>query len=577
MGDIMKLILQYFAKYKKLFFLAIFFLTIEATVDLLQPTIMSQLVDVGVKNKDLNYITKAGFWMIVITLIGAISANIRNYLASTVSQDFSSDLRLDVYKKVTQLSFKSIDQLETASIVTRLTNDVTQVQQFSYGIMRIVVKAPILAIGAIIMMVLLSPKMALVLGAVLPISILIMVLSMRIGFPFFVKVQRALDHVNTVMREYLAGVRVVKAFNRFKHEQERFDQANADLAHSTAKSMKVIAFFSPGIALTVNLGIATILFIAGYQGTLEVGKIMAFVMYMTQILHALSLMTNIFNLFVRAKASSERISEVLQAEVTEEINQPTPTHYHSIKEGLSFNQVNFSYYGDAGKLALSNINLDVKMNQTVGIIGSTGSGKTTLFNLLVRFYDVTNGSITIDGVDIRDYELKPLRDLIALVPQQNQLFSGSIKDNIAWGKKDATLDEIKACAKGACCDEFIEQLESGYDTILGQGGVNLSGGQKQRICIARALIKQPKILILDDSTSAVDVTTEGKIKQAIKEMHQGMMTFIASSRISSVINCDQIVVLEQGKMVGLGNHQTLMNQCVVYQDIYYSQLGREEC
>ncbi|MEG1795472.1 MAG: ABC transporter ATP-binding protein [Clostridium sp.] len=637
----MKFLDKYIKKYWKPFLLAVACLTVEATCDLLQPTIMSKIVDIGVKNKDLNFVLRMSAVMLGISALGALGAVSRNILASIVSQKFGTELRGDLFSKVQSLSFESLDKYDGASLVTRLTNDVTMVQNFTNGLMRIFVKAPLLCVGSFIMAVRLNPKMSMIFLIVIPIIVLLIVMNMKIGYPFFKKIQKALDNVNSVMREYLSGVRVVKAFNRFNYETNRFKKSNKELSDISISAMRVMAIFSPGITLTVNLGIVATIWIGGIRvdnGNMQVGEIIAFINYMTQILFSMMMISHVFTMFVRAKASAERIDEVFTEENTlktlttlsegkatnfskDELREQCVTSlgvepsskeverdqliqktscknrldqkvvaesefaqdYHlknsseesEIKGRLDFENVSFSYPGTSGEPVLKDITFSSLPGETIGIIGSTGSGKTSMVNLITRFYDVNSGKIKINNRDIRNMDVKTLRDKIAIVPQKIVLFSGTVMDNIKWGKEAATLEEINEAAQVAQAHEFITSLPEGYNTILGQGGVNVSGGQKQRISIARALIKKPEILILDDCTSAVDVTTEAKIRDALKEYSNKLTCIVIAQRITSVISADRIIVLENGEIVGIGKHQELMEICEVYKDIFRSQIGKE--
>lgn len=586
----MKFLNKYIKKYWKPFFLAVFCLTIEAVCDLLQPTIMAKIVDVGVKNKDLKFVLQMSYVMLGVTALGALGAVSRNILASIVSQKFGSELRFDLFTKVQGFSFESIDKYDGASLLTRLTNDVTMVQNFTNGLMRIFVKAPLLCIGSFIMAVRLNSKMAMIFVIVIPIVVLLIVMNMKIGYPFFRKIQKALDNVNSVMREYLSGVRVVKAFNRFNYETNRFKKSNKDLSDISTNTMRIMAIFSPGITLTVNLGIVATIWIGGIRvndGSMQVGEIIAFINYMTQILFSLMMISHVFTMFVRAKASAERIGEVFAEESTLKtlpvFSDVKSTRFlkdssrdSELKGKIDFENVSFSYPGTSGEPVLKNITFSCFQGETIGIIGSTGSGKTSMVNLITRFYDVNSGKIKINNVDIRNMDVKNLREKIAIVPQKIVLFTGSMIENIRWGCEVATEDEVKAAAEVAQAHEFINFLPEGYNTVLGQGGVNISGGQKQRVSIARALIKQAEILILDDCTSAVDVTTEAKIRDAIKTYSGKLTCLVIAQRITSVINADKIIVLENGEMVGKGNHGELMETCEVYRDIFRSQIGKEE-
>ncbi|MEH7084101.1 ABC transporter ATP-binding protein, partial [Neobacillus drentensis] len=572
----MKFLSKYIRTYWKSFSIAVLFLTFEALSDLLQPTIMAKIIDEGVANRDIHYVLKMGGLMLLITAGGAVAASTRSVVASIVSQNFGTELRSDLFKKIQMLSFKNIDKFDRASLVTRLTNDVTQVQVFVNGLMRIFVKAPLLAIGGLIMATRLNLQLSVVLAVVVPIVALLIIFNLRLGFPRFSRVQKALDRVNSVMREYLSGVRVVKAFNRFDVEVGKFKAVNDDYKQKSISANRLMATFSPLIMLTVNLGIVAVLWIGGNgvdTGDIQVGHIIAFINYMTQILFSLMMISMVFNMFVRAKASAGRINEVFSQE-----DPPTWSEQQdelfTEKGRIEFEDVSFSYEGGVGDPVLKNINLTILPGETVGIIGSTGSGKSTLVGLIPRFYDAVSGTIKIGGVDSKLVDPKILREKIAMVPQKNILFTGSVAENIRWGKEDATDTEVIAAATIAGAHDFIEKSPEGYQTRIGQGGVNFSGGQKQRISIARALVKKPEILILDDSTSAVDVATEAKIKEALKKYAKGLTCLLIAQRITSIIDADKIIVLDHGELVGMGTHQDLLKDCRVYQEIYQSQVGK---
>lgn len=573
----MKFLTKYINKYWKSFSMAVLFLTFEALSDLMQPTIMAKIIDKGVVEKDLHYVLKMGGLMLVITAVGAIAASSRSIIASIVSQNFGTELRADLFKKIQTLSFKNIDRFDRASLITRLTNDVTQVQVFVNGLMRIFVKAPLLAIGGLVMATRLNLHLAVVLAVVVPIVALLIVFNLKLGFPMFAKVQKALDKVNAVMREYLSGVRVVKAFNRFDVEIGKFTKANDHFRDQSITASRLMATFSPAIMLTVNLGIVVVLWIGGLgvnNGNIQVGHIIAFTNYMTQILFSLMMISMVFNMFVRARASAGRIGEVFML-VNPSIPESETASLSNEKGRIDFENVTFSYEGASGEPILRNINLSILPGETVGIIGSTGSGKSTLVSLIPRFYDVTTGAIKVDGENINLINPKTLREKIAIVPQKNILFTGSVAENIRWGKEDASSEELAAAASIAGAHDFISASPEGYETKIGQGGVNFSGGQKQRISIARALVKKPEILILDDSTSAVDVATEAKIKEGLKTYAKGLTCLLIAQRITSIIDADKIVVLDHGEVVGVGSHMDLMNECNVYQEIYHSQMGKE--
>lgn len=568
---------KYIKKYWKPFCAAIVFLTLEALCDLMQPTIMSKIVDIGVAGKNLNYIIHMGGLMLLITAIGALAACTRNVISSTVSQRLGTELRSDLFKKIQTFSFDNVDKFEGASLVTRLTNDVTQVQNFVNGLMRIFVKAPLLCIGSIIMAARLNKQLSVILIAIVPVVSLIILTNLKVGFPFFIKVQNALDKVNSNMREYLSGVRVVKAFNRFSYETERFEISNNKLGSITTSAMRVMAVFSPAISLIINIGIVMVLYIGGFKvsyGSMHVGQIIAFTNYMTQILSSLTMISFVFTMFIRARASAIRIGEVFEENCNIKVAD-NPIEFKDEKGRIDFENVSFSYSGNLNEPVLKNITFTCMPGETVGIIGSTGSGKSTLVSLIPRFYDTASGSVKVDGVDVKNAVLQKLKDKISIVPQKSVLFTGTVAENIKWGKKDAAEKEVEKAAKMAEAHDFISNLPEGYNTLLGQGGVNFSGGQKQRVSIARALIKNPEILILDDCTSAVDVTTEAKIRNSIKQYSKDLTCLIIAQRITSVMDADKIVVLNEGKVAGIGNHRQLMKDCEIYREIFQSQLGKE--
>ncbi|WP_423800186.1 ABC transporter ATP-binding protein [Neobacillus sp. SAB-20_R2A] len=574
----MKHFAKYIKKYWKSFCIAVLFLTFEAICDLLQPTVMAKIIDEGVANRDIDYVLKMGGLMLLITAIGAVAASTRSIMASIVSQNFGTELRSDLFRKIQSLSFRNLNNFDRASLITRLTNDVTQVQVFVNGTMRIFVKAPLLAIGGLVMATRLNLHLAVVLAVVVPIVALFIIINLKLGFPLFSKVQNAMDRVNGVLREYLSGVRVVKAFNRFEVETAKFSKANEHFQKQSIAANRLMAVFSPAIMLTVNIGIVVVLWMGGLgveSGKIQVGHIIAFINYMTQILFSLMMISMVFTMFVRAKASAERIAEVFSEEVNITWENNQMTSQTGEKGRIDFENVSFSYDEAAGEPVLKDISLTILPGETVGIIGSTGSGKTTLVSLIPRFYDASSGSIKVNGANIKDIDPKNLREKIAFVPQKNILFTGTIAENIRWGKENASQQEIETAAAVASATEFIEASPEGYDTKIGQGGVNFSGGQKQRLSIARALVKQPEILILDDSTSAVDAATEAKMKTALKKFASGLTCLLIAQRISSIIDADKIIVLDQGEVAGIGKHQDLIKDCLVYQEIYRSQMGRE--
>jgi len=566
---------KYINRYKREYFIAVAFIVLETIVDVVNPTIMSMIIDKGVKNKDMDYILKLGGLMIAITFIGAIFAIIRNIVSSKVSQSFGADLREDLYTKVQGFSFDNIDKFQDASLITRLTNDVNQIQNFSHGMMRIFVKSPVRLIGAIIMAFLLDFNMGLILIGTIPVAGLIIFLNFKISYPIFKKMQIALDKVNGVMREYLAGIRVVKAFNRFNYERRRFKDVNDNLKERTLKGMRTVAVFNPLVGLIVDIGIVIILWVGGIRvnnGNLEVGKVMAFINYMLLVHFSLRMMTRVLNMFIRAKASAERVGEVFIEENTI-LERRKPISINKAKGQIEFEHVYFKYYSNS-KYVLEDINFAINPGETLAIIGSTGSGKTSLVNLIPRFYDVDRGKVKVDGIDVKKVDISKLRENIGMVTQKPLLFTGSIMDNIKWGCEEATYEDVVRVSKISKAHDFIISFNEGYNTYLGQGGVNLSGGQKQRISIARALIRNPSILILDDSTSAVDMITEKKIRQGLNENLRNTTTILIAQRITSVMDADKIIVMDNGRIVGLGTHVELIGSCQVYKDICHSQIGK---
>ncbi|PJI10073.1 MULTISPECIES: ABC transporter ATP-binding protein [Clostridium] len=566
----------YIKKYWKGFITAILFVSLEALCDLMQPTIMSQIVDNGVTNKNINYVLTMGGIMLLITAIGAAAASIRNIISSNVSQKFGTELRSDLFKKIQSLSFENIDKFQTSSLVTRLTNDITQVQNFVNGLMRIFFKAPLVGLGSIIMAAKLNFKLSIILFVIVPIVGGLIYINMKFAYPYFTKVQKTLDSINSAMREYLSGVRVVKAFNRFDYEVEKFRLKNEEFTVSSTTAMKVTSVFTPAIALVVNLGIVLVLWIGGIKvnnRSMHVGEIIAFTNYMTQILFSLMMVTNVFTMLVRAKASSDRIGEVF-SEKNSMIDGKEISNTSLEKGTICFEHVFFSYNKEKEPV-LKDISFNLNKGETLGIIGSTGSGKSTLVNLIPRFYDCTKGKIKINGIDIRNLNFKYLRNKVALVPQKALLFSGTILDNLKWGNDNASSNEVIEASKVAAAHNFIEKLPEGYDVKIGQGGVNLSGGQKQRISIARALLRKSEFLILDDSTSAVDTDTEVKIRENLKKYEEDLTCILIAQRITSVMDADKIIVLDDGEIKGIGKHEELLKNCSIYKDIFLSQIGKE--
>ncbi len=569
----MKLIFQYVRRHLGMFCIAIFFLCIETFADLLQPTMMSYIVDKGIKENGITNIIFYGFLMLSIALLGAVGAIIRNIYASRTSQLIGKEMRSDIYQKVQTLSFENIDRLHTSSIITRITNDVTQIQNFINGCMRIMAKAPITCIGAITLIVIQTPKQLPAMILILCLTMLLIVCNMKLGYSRFGKMQKRLDKLNRVSREFLSSIRVVKAFGAEDEEESKFVEASSEFADAGISAMRAMAIFSPLINLTVNMGIIILLWVSRFQNTDEIGKLMASVNYMTQVLFSLGMVSNILNTAVRAVTSSERVQEILQEEPTQPLLD-CPV-FPEIGGKIAFQEVSFTYAKTA-RASISNISFEVASGETIGIIGPTGSGKSTLVNLVPRFYDATEGKVLIDGVDNTKMDLNTLRHAIAVVPQKALLFTGTILENLRWGDSEASLEDIKAATQIACADTFITEFTNGYETHLGQGGVNLSGGQKQRVSIARALIKKPKILILDDCTSALDASTEATVLKGLRETSNQMTVLLISQRISTVMRADKILCIQDGQVQGFGTHQQLMESCSTYQSIYASQIGGDQ-
>lgn len=564
---------RYFKKYRFLFFTAVSCVFFEAICDLLQPTIMARIIDDGVKSGQLRTVIRYGLAMLAITALGACFAAARNVLASRVSQDFGADLRNDVFTRIINFSENSADRIENGSLITRMTNDTSQVIQFINGMMRIFFKAPVTCIGSIILAVMLSIHLSIILFIVVSIVAVLIIISMKISYVRFSKVQYAIDRVNTVVQEYLMGVRLVKAFGRYDEEKAKFDAANTDLSDKSVASQLVIAYFSPLMSLTVGIGVALTIYAGSLLfagGSLEVGKVAAFISYMAQILASLIMITNVFNTFVRTKASTGRINEVMDSE--EDFTGSEKPEKGDSGE-LVFERVTFAYPNGSGIPAIKDLSFRVNRGETLAIIGPTGSGKSTVAWLALRFYDAGEGAVYLNGVDIRSMDCGVLRTNVALAPQKSMLFTGTIHENIAWGKPDASDEEIAEAARTAQADEFISSIPDGYQSMLGQGGVNLSGGQKQRLSIARALVGKAPVMIFDDCTSALDAVTEARVRNGLKAAGAGKAVIIITQRIGTAMAADRILVLDNGVNVGFGSHRELLDSCRVYRDIYDSQIG----
>ncbi len=572
---------KYVRKYGKGFVLALFFLLLEAATDLMLPTLLAIMIDRGVMQRDLDVVVRMGGLMVVIALTSAVFASFRNIIAVKVSHHFGAELRADLFSKIQQLSIAQLGKLDRSSLMTLMTNDITVVQNFVSGMMRIFVKAPIIGVGALILAIRLNLQLSIVFAVVIPIVALLIIWNMKRGFSRFMKVQQSLDAVNRAVREYLSGVRVVKAFHRDREEEMKFQTTNEALTATNISAMRSLAIFSPAIMVVVNLGIIAILWVGGLvlagngSGNEEqmLGELVAFIQYMTLILFSLIMVSMVFTMFVRAKASALRIGEIFRMEQAAENYAPEREEQELLSGSVTFERVKFAY--SSSEPVLQDVTFHCPGGTTLGIIGSTGSGKSSLVSLIPRFYEANAGVVKVDGCDVLQLNPAKLRESIAIVPQKSLLFSGTIAENIRWGKADATFEQVQAAAQCAAAHKFISELPDGYESRLGQRGVNLSGGQKQRIAIARALIRQPRILILDDCMSAIDPTTEMQIRQSLHSFNRGSTSIIISQRITSLIDAARILVLDRGHVVGLGSHETLLDDCPVYQEIWQSQRGTE--
>lgn len=563
------------------------FVFLQAFSEIYLPTLMADIVDTGVINGDVAYIIRIGGWMLLIAVIGMISAIFGSYWAAKVATGFGRDLRTKVFTKVESFSLEEFDEKGTASLITRTTNDITQIQQLVV-MLRLFLRAPMLCIGSIIMAVSKNAKLSLLLVVILLILTLLIVLLSKKSMPLFKSMQIKLDKLNLVLRENLTGIRVIRAFNRDNYEKKKFHEANLDLTETAIKVNKLMAILMPLVMLIFNLTIIAILWFGSIRinsGSMQVGDLMAFIQYASQIMFSLIMLAMMFILVPRASASAIRINEVLDIEP--KIKDPIIPEESELKmeegarpeEGkrgyLEFDEVSF-YYQGAEEPAIEKISFSAKPGEITAIIGGTGSGKSTLVNLIPRFYEVTSGRILVDGVDIRELTQEKLRAKIGLVPQKAVLFTGTVAENISFGTNDLSRDKIIRAAEIAQASKFISTLEQGYDAQIAQGGTNVSGGQKQQLSIARALAKHPEIYIFDDSFSALDFKTDAKLRQALKKETKEDTVLIIAQRVTTVMDADRIMVLDGGKIVGLGTHQDLIKTCEVYREIVASQLSEEE-
>ena len=554
--------------------LAPLLMVLEVAMDLMQPRLIQHMIDAGILQQDMRAVLNTGAWMLGLAVVGFLGGIGCAVFAVMAGQAFGADLRRALFRQVQTLAFGNLDELETGSIVTRLTNDVIQVQELVMMMLRVMVRAPMLLVGSLVMAVLTSPQLALLFVVLIPVVLVFVVWIVNKTFPLFSTVQQKLDAINTVMQENLAGVRVVKAFSRRDYEIDRFAAANdAWMAHNL-KAVRVSALTMPFMMLVLNLGIVATLWFGGVQvtqGSLQVGQIVAFVNYLMITLMSLMMVSMLVMRVARAEASAVRIVEVLES--TPQITpHPAAVTDFTPTGRVAFEDVVFRY-GDAEQDAvLRGIDFVAAPGETVAILGATGAGKSSLVNLIPRFYDVSHGRVTIDGVDVRELDESTLRRQIGVALQESVLFSGTIRDNIRYGRPDAADEEVVAAAKLAQAHDFIMDFPDGYDSVVGQRGVNLSGGQKQRIAIARAILHDPALLILDDSTSAVDVDTEARIQEELARINGARTTFVVAQRISTVLSADKILVLDDGRIVAAGTHEELLRTSPIYGEIYASQM-----
>ena len=581
----MKQYKKYVIPYKSAFILGPIFMIVEVLGEIILPKLMSMIInygcgqDVTVAAKGPAYIIGIGAAMIGTALLMMMGGVLGAYFAVKASVNFAGDLRRDVFAKVQKFSFANIEKFSTGSLVTRLTNDITNIQNVLSMGLRMLFRAPGMLIGGLIMAFLMNAKLALVFCVVIPVLIIALAFVMKTAFPRFDVMQTKIDGLNSRIQENITNQRVVKSFVRDDFEKETFDRANNELKDKTLRAMKVVILTMPIMTLAMNLTVMAVVWFGGQQiliGNMPVGNLTAFTTYVTQILMSLMMVSMIMIQGSRAMASSHRILEVLDTDI--DLNDDNASEKDRLVTSgeIEFKNVCFRYYKKHKKNVLQNINFTAKPGEVVGIIGSTGSGKSSLVQLIPRLYDCDEGEVLVDGVNVKEYSLNHLRDGVAMVLQKNTLFSGSIMENLRWGDEEATDEQVKEAAKAAQADGFVSEFADGYDRELGQGGVNVSGGQKQRLCIARALLKKPKILILDDSTSAVDTATEAQIRKSFSTTLKDTTKLIIAQRISSVEDADRILVMDEGQIVGQGTHKELLESCETYQEIYYSQRSKEE-
>lgn len=567
-----KKLLKSVRQYKRDSILSPVFVTLEVVMEVVIPMLMAGLIDFGINPGKMDVILQYGIILVFSTILSLIFGALSGKFAASASAGYATNLRHDMYYKVQDFSFSNIDKFSTASIVTRLTTDVTNIQNAYQMIIRIAVRGPIMLVFSLIMSFFVNPTLSLIFLAAIPVLGGGLLFIANKAHPIFERVFRTYDKLNNVVQENLRGIRVVKSFVREEHEKEKFGAVSNKIYKDFSKAEKILAFNSPLMQFSIYACILLISWFSAHMivsNTMTTGELMSLISYATQILMSLMMLSMVFVMIIISCASAERIVEILEEE--SDLHNPAEPIYQVPDGSVSFKDVNFSYAKDPNRLCLSNVNLTIPSGQTVGIVGGTGSSKTSLVQLIPRLYDVTEGSVEVGGIDVRNYDIETLRNEVAMVLQKNVLFSGTIKENLRWGDEQATDEELVHACKLACADDFIRDFPDGYDTYIEQGGSNVSGGQKQRLCIARALLKKPKILILDDSTSAVDTKTDAQIRKAFRSEIPNTTKFIIAQRISSIQDADQIIVMDGGKIHAVGTHQQLLADCPIYQEVYYSQ------
>lgn len=565
---------EYIKENLKCFWLGPLFMTIEAAGEFILPFLNADIINNGAANGDISYILRHGVYMVIIALVMLATGILGAYFAVRGSTRTCAGVRRDVFKKIQTLSFSDIDRFSTGSLITRVTNDITQIQSFMQSMLRGFFRSPVMLIGALIMSFVLSPSIAWVIFIVVPFLALATFLIIKTASPRYTVMQERIDAVNTGVGEAVTNIKVIKSFVREDFEKEKFGAINSALMDKSVHALKMMLLMQPVSTLAINVTTLAVVWVAGRQimvGDMEVGTLTAFITYLSQVLTALNFLANLFLQATRAAASDKRISEVLDAVPTVS-DENSSQKDHVIRGGdIEFRNVTFRYSKKSRKPALDNVSFKIKSGETVGIVGSTGSGKTTLVSLIPRLYDTDEGMVLVDGVNVRELSEERLRESVAMVPQKNTLFSGTVLENIYWGKEYAIYSEVMDACRIAQAHDFVLALPHGYQSEVGQGGGNLSGGQKQRLCIARALVRSPKILILDDATSAVDTATDAAIREGLREKMPDITKIIIAQRISSVVDADKIIVLDEGKITGIGTHDELMKTCEEYREIYTSQ------